>query len=249
MRLAIVPDEEAEEADYGAPTCSSTRGSRATSRSRASRPTCTSGSPRRACSPYGSKSAAGPPTVRPPGRATTRSSRRFAVFRTIESLPFSRESSELFDRPSINLGRIWGGDALEQGSRQLRDRRGHPLPTRTGRGRSARRDRRARGLHGRLDLHPPTGRRRPLLAVSCGRSCAAAKPHHEGEVTGVGRDGASDAISFLRAGIPAVEFGPLGAGHHGPEEWVSVSSLGAYRRALGDFARSLPAALALEEAR
>ena len=26
-------------------------------------------------------------------------------------MPFSRESSELFDRPSINLGRIVGGDA------------------------------------------------------------------------------------------------------------------------------------------
>src|ERR687894_2920990 len=31
------------------------------------------------------------------------------VFRRIESLPFSREASELFDRPSINLGRINGG--------------------------------------------------------------------------------------------------------------------------------------------
>src|SRR3954469_19057016 len=34
------------------------------------------------------------------------------VFRGIESLPFARESSDLFDRPSINLGRILGGDAL-----------------------------------------------------------------------------------------------------------------------------------------
>ncbi len=34
------------------------------------------------------------------------------VFRAIESLPFSRESSEMFDRPSINLGRIAGGEAL-----------------------------------------------------------------------------------------------------------------------------------------
>ena len=36
------------------------------------------------------------------------------VFRRIETLPFSRESSELFDRPSINLGRIAGGDALNK---------------------------------------------------------------------------------------------------------------------------------------
>ena len=36
------------------------------------------------------------------------------TFRSIESLPFSRESSDLFDRPSINLGRILGGDAHNQ---------------------------------------------------------------------------------------------------------------------------------------
>ena len=33
------------------------------------------------------------------------------VFRRIESMPFTLESSELFDRPSVNLGRIIGGDA------------------------------------------------------------------------------------------------------------------------------------------
>ncbi len=47
----------------------------------------------------------------------------------------------------------------------------------------------------------------------------------------VGRDGTSDAISFIEAGTPAVEFGPEGAGHHGPEEWVSISSLPRYSRA------------------
>ena len=41
----------------------------------------------------------------------------------------------------------------------------------------------------------------------------------------VGRDGASDAVAFLKAGVPAVEFGPSGGGHHGPDEWVSIDSL------------------------
>jgi succinyl-diaminopimelate desuccinylase len=56
----------------------------------------------------------------------------------------------------------------------------------------------------------------------------------------VGRDGASDAIAFMAAGIPAVEFGPDGAGHHGPEEWVSISSMARYRRSLVSFVRLLP---------
>jgi succinyl-diaminopimelate desuccinylase len=62
----------------------------------------------------------------------------------------------------------------------------------------------------------------------------------------VGRDGASDAITFLDRGIPAVEFGPVGGGHHGPDEWVSISSLARYRQALGDFIVGLPERLAGE---
>ena len=69
-----------------------------------------------------------------------------------------------------------------------------------------------------------------------------------GEPLSVGRDGASDAVSFLRAGIPAVEFGPVGSGHHGPEEWVSIPSLADYRRALTDFILGLPEARVSREA-
>ena len=61
-----------------------------------------------------------------------------------------------------------------------------------------------------------------------------------GESLSVGRDGASDAVSFLAAGVPAVEFGPIGDGHHGPAEWVSISSLRSYRQALEGFVRSFP---------
>ena len=57
------------------------------------------------------------------------------VFRRIETLPFARESSELFDRPSINLGRIEGGDAFNKVPDQCRDGRRHPLPARPGPGR------------------------------------------------------------------------------------------------------------------
>jgi succinyl-diaminopimelate desuccinylase len=70
------------------------------------------------------------------------------------------------------------------------------------------------------------------------RDSAAA--HHDGEPMSVGRDGASDAVSFLRVGVPAVEFGPVGAGHHGPAEWVSVTSLETYRQALESFLLAIP---------
>ena len=60
----------------------------------------------------------------------------------------------------------------------------------------------------------------------------------EGEAMSVGRDGASDAIAFLNAGIPAVEFGPLAS----RGQWERVSGyLGAAaaegrRPILGDLA-------------
>ena len=162
------------------------------------------------------------------------------VFRAIESLPFTRESSELFDRPSINLGRIDGGDAVNKvpdRCTMVVDIRylpgqdpGEILEEIAG----------DRGHRGDADVHPPAGHglaHRSLRAgtARCGRSIAP-----ESETLSVGRDGASDAASFIEAGIPAVEFGPTGGGHHGPEEWVSLTSLARYRHALRDFVRSLP---------
>ncbi len=91
------------------------------------------------------------------------------------------------------------------------------------------------------DVHPSAGdglAHRPVRAGAA--RCRVARSLPIGEVMSVGRDGASDAAAFIEAGIPAVEFGPAGAGHHGPEEWVSLSSLARYRRALGDFVRALP---------
>jgi succinyl-diaminopimelate desuccinylase len=169
--------------------------------------------------------------------------RAIDVFRGVESLPFATRSSELFDRPSINLGRILGGDALnkvpdtcfidvdvrylpEQDPREILEE-----------------------VSGLPDAKIVSTFSRPPATVDPNSVyvralCAAAARHHADGVTSVGRDGASDAVSFLRVGIPAVEFGPLGAGHHGPDEWVSIASLESYRRAIVDFVTSLPALLA-----
>jgi succinyl-diaminopimelate desuccinylase len=162
------------------------------------------------------------------------------VFRAIESLPFSRESSELFDRPSINLGRISGGDALNK----VPDRCEMAVDVRYLPGQDpAEILDQVRAIPGidvtRTFLHPPVivSRHNPYVE---GLRQAVSRTTH-GEVMSVGRDGASDAASFIEAGIPAVEFGPAGGGHHGPDEWVSIASLQRYRRALGEFVRALAA--------
>ncbi len=161
------------------------------------------------------------------------------VFRAIETLPFSRQSSELFDRPSINLGRIRAGRALNM----VPDRCEMHVDVRYLPGQDP--DEILAQVAAidevevqRTFLRAPAqvSRRDPFV-----RALADAVRHsNAGEVMSVGRDGASDAGAFLDVGVPAVEFGPVGGGHHGPDEWVSVASLARYRRVLGDFVRQLP---------
>jgi succinyl-diaminopimelate desuccinylase len=171
------------------------------------------------------------------------------VFRAIETLPFSRESSEMFDRPSINLGRIQGGDALNKVPDECEmavDVR--YLPGQDPGDILAQ----VRAIDAidvtRTYIHPPVtvSRSDPFVR---GLREAVSRSTPDMETMSVGRDGASDAASFIEAGIPAVEFGPAGAGHHGPDEYVSISSLARYRRALADFVRSLPIWLQAEDPR
>ncbi len=166
----------------------------------------------------------------------------YDAFRRIETLPFSRMSSDLFDRPSINLARIVGGDAFNK----VPDSCGMDV------------DIRYLPNQDPGDILAEIRSIPDLRIVRCFTRAPAivsrSNPYVlalrdavgrnvDGDALSIGRDGASDAVSFLEAGIPAVEFGPIGAGHHGPEEWVSLRSLRRYRQALGDFIRTLPARL------
>jgi succinyl-diaminopimelate desuccinylase len=164
------------------------------------------------------------------------------AFRRIETLPFSRESSDLFDRPSINLARIEGGDAFNKvPDRCTMDVDIRFLPTQDPGEILAQ-------IRAIADVEvlkcftraPAVVSRRDPYVLALRDAIGRAI---EGEALSIGRDGASDAISFLEAGIPAVEFGPVGGGHHGPQEWVSVASLRHFRRALTDFVGLLPGRL------
>jgi succinyl-diaminopimelate desuccinylase len=161
------------------------------------------------------------------------------VFRTIESLPFTRESSELFDRPSVSLGRIIGGDAMNK----VPDCCAIDVDIRFLPGQSA------QDILADIEAIPDTTanvvfhrdpaiveRDNPYVRLLA-ENVADGVPS---ERISIGRDGASDIVSFLEAGTPGVEFGPIGGGHHGPEEWVSISSLERYSRALVEFVNAIP---------
>jgi succinyl-diaminopimelate desuccinylase len=167
------------------------------------------------------------------------------AFRRIETLPFSRESSDLFDRPSINLARIVGGDAFNKVPDTCSmDVDIRFLPNQDPGAILAQIREIADVRIVKTFIREPAIVSRSNPYVRALRAALASSI--DDEPLSVGRDGASDAVSFLRAGVPAVEFGPVGGGHHGPDEWTSISSLGRYRTALGDFVRTLPGWLADE---
>jgi succinyl-diaminopimelate desuccinylase len=165
------------------------------------------------------------------------------VFRQIEALPFARETSDLFDRPSLNLGRILGGDALNK----VPDLCVIDVDVRYLPGQDAEeilaavRDLPDAEVVKVFHRSPVIVERENPFVQTLAEAIAGVVPIKER--ISVGRDGASDAISFIEAGVPAVECGPIGSGHHGPEEWVSIRSLEQYRRALVDFVHLVPRAL------
>jgi succinyl-diaminopimelate desuccinylase len=170
------------------------------------------------------------------------------VFRQIEVLPFARESSDLFDRPSINLGRIVGGDALNK----VPDLCVIDVDVRYLPGQDPEEIQAAVNALPEATVvkvfhrQPAIVERDDPFVQALGEAISRVSPPIA-ERLGVGRDGASDAISFIEAGVPAVECGPVGDGHHGPEEWVSIRSLGDYRRTLVEFVKLLPARLGRDE--
>jgi len=166
--------------------------------------------------------------------------RALDLFRAIEALPFMRERSAMFPAPSVNLGRIAGGDVLNR----VPDLCHLYVDVRTLPGQST--DEvldQIRGLDPEVsvevlvarppaDLSPDHALVQELLAEA-----RAVQPG----ALAVGRDGSSDAVAFLEVGVPAVEYGPTGAGHHGPREWVDIGSLSRYRESLVRFARRVGA--------
>jgi succinyl-diaminopimelate desuccinylase len=172
--------------------------------------------------------------------------RALEVYRRIESLPFTNASTPLFARPSVNLGRISGGDAVNK----VPDRCHMDVDIRYLPGQDP--DEILRQV---CDSGPSR------VAISIARPPADTDPDHplvtaligaassyDDCTTSIGRNGASDAVAFLAVGVPAVEFGPRGAGHHGPDEHVDLPSLATYRRTLVDFARAAGALAPLMDA-
>ncbi len=160
-------------------------------------------------------------------------------YRRVAELPFASARNPLFPYPSMNLARIIGGDVLNR----VPDRCTYDLDVRFLPNQDPQEIvRQIRSIDAPADVEvlfsrEPTYVSRSNPYVKALREVAAR--HFRGNPVGVGRHGASDIVYFQRAGIPGVEFGPIGGGHHGPNEYVVSSSLETYRQMLVQFVQIL----------
>ena len=158
-------------------------------------------------------------------------------YRRVAELPFAHQRNELFPYPSMNLARVIGGDVLNR----VPDRCTYDLDIRYLPNQDPQeiaRQIRFIDLPAEVEVlfcREPTYVSRSNPYVKALREVAAR--HFHGNPVGVGRHGASDIVYFQRAGVPGVEFGPVGGGHHGPNEYVVAASLEAYRQMLVQFAQ------------
>ena len=162
-------------------------------------------------------------------------------YKRVLGLPFAAEKGELFPYPSINLARITGGDVINR----VPDRCTYDLDIRylpEQNPQEIMRQIRSINLPAQVEvlfLHEPTRLSKDSPFVKA--LCEVAARHLHDNPMGVGLHGTSDIVYFQRAGVPGVEFGPIGGGHHGPKEFVVSSSLETYRQMLVQFVQILAA--------
>jgi succinyl-diaminopimelate desuccinylase len=162
-------------------------------------------------------------------------------YKRVLELPFAKEKGELFPHPSINLAKIIGGDVVNRvPDRCTYDLDIRHLPEQDPE--EITRQIRSINLPAEVEVlfrHEPTrvSKENPFVKALCE---VAARHLHDNPM-GVGLHGTSDIVYFQRAGIPGVEFGPIGGGHHGPKEFIVSSSLETYRQMLVQFVQILAA--------
>ncbi len=158
------------------------------------------------------------------------------TFRRIESLPILQRGSEFYERSTANLAKISGGDIYNR----------VPETCRLG-----------------IDIRyipglDPDDILRDIISVTDGELSVKTREHgvnvgaddagvrtlqeSVAAILGTGRPqlavqhGGADTRYFSARGIPAVEFGPIGAAWHGDDEYVELKSVDDLKKILIDFA-------------
>ena len=161
----------------------------------------------------------------------------YELYRGIEKLPFVTRKNRYFDGASVNLSMVRGGVVMNQVpdyAEMVVDIRYLPGED------TGEMLRQIRALDPTAEIEVTGTVEAVALAeddpflARLDRAVAAAT---KTDCVRFAQHGAADTVFFQAAGIPSVEFGPAGAGHHGPEEYVELSSLGIFYSCLDEMVR------------
>jgi succinyl-diaminopimelate desuccinylase len=161
----------------------------------------------------------------------------YKVYEKVLELPFTQDSSEFYQSPSINLAIISGGEVFNK----VPDRCVMSLDIRYLPGQNpdviVEQIRNISGGEVRVGLNGI-----PVATERDNRFITQLKPvlekHIGGEAVMFGQHGAADTQYFSAHGIPAIEFGPSGGNWHGDDEFVEYESIEKYKDVLVDFIKT-----------
>jgi succinyl-diaminopimelate desuccinylase len=161
----------------------------------------------------------------------------YRAYEKMLELPFTKESSDFYESPSVNLAIIAGGEVFNK----VPDRCLMSLDIRY------------------LPGQDPDSIVQQIQSISDGQVTVSLKgipvaterdnifitqlkpvleKHIDGEAVIFGQHGAADTQYFAAHGIPAIEFGPSGANWHGDDEYVELESMEKYKDILIDYVKT-----------
>jgi succinyl-diaminopimelate desuccinylase len=161
----------------------------------------------------------------------------YKVYEKVLELPFTKDSSEFYQSPSINLAIISGGEVFNK----VPDRCVMSLDIRYLPGQNpdviVEQIRNISGGEVRVGLNGiPVATERDNLFIT--QLKPVLEKHIGGEAVMFGQHGAADTQYFSACGIPAIEFGPSGGNWHGDDEFVEYESIEKYKDVLVDFIKT-----------
>ncbi|MGO0063344.1 M20 family metallopeptidase [Brevibacillus fluminis] len=171
----------------------------------------------------------------------------FETYKRIEQLEFLQASSTFFPKPSFNLAKVAGGGAINQVPDHcafyldIRYLPNQDVDRILGQIRQAASDAKVTVLQQGAPVQTDENDRFVRLLQQTTSELAGSS------IRLFGQDGSADTRYYARHAIPAVEFGPIGANHHGPDEFVDIDSLYLYQRILNRFITNIDERMILHE--
>lgn len=162
----------------------------------------------------------------------------YKSFEKILELPFTKEKSELYDCPSINLAKIEGGDVYNKvpdyckmslDIRFLPEQNFEEIL------------RQIKGVVGeKLHIHSVNDAVKTKVDnVYVKKLSESIRKVVNTNPQLFGQHGSADTVFYSKYDIPAVEFGPSGANWHGDDEYVIIDSIYKYKNIIKDLILNL----------